>query len=258
MKLFFLLPLLNLFISNQAYAGGDSFQVAPPPIAYPVYGQTKTDTKTSVNITSMEGKNLDMTGFGVDYSARTTKENSKGAMNFAFGINHMTGDFSTNGEITMTMMTIQLGGEVQLIKEDKFSMIGFMSLSLTYFTGSTDTTGSSYSSETDVYGSIYGLPFGAQFGFFPTDEWTIAPFIMVNYVLSGSVTSDSLTTTNSTSSFSSTDSDIDSYLAPSYGFDVIYEPWKVSAGGFLQAAKGGGDSGEIDTTVWRVSWNKSF
>ncbi len=113
---------------------------------------------------------------------------------------------------------------------------------------------SGHTTDIDSFGIMYGIPLGLQGGIHVHEKWTLAPFLMFNWILGGSVS-----TTVYSAGYETTDEqDIDSYLGYSYGMDIVYGPWNEGLGALMQVADGGGDSGSIDTKILNISWKQEF
>lgn len=266
--------LFSLFIlasikSNVSFAGANSFQISPAPVPYPYYEAGKTDAKFTGLYLGMSGGGLDASGAGFNAAGRKVLDQGalagKGAVDGGFGLFVLGGDLKTGantGDLFVMAMNPQVNFEYQFKKEEKYSLIGFAGFTLPFFMSQFDFSSTTVTIDTSAIGIMYGIPFGVQAGFYPHKDWTLAPFVMINWILGGTVS----TTTNTTvkagafSSFSSTDTSdsIDGYMSPSFGMDIIWNPYNVSLGTLLQQAKGGGSAGDIKTTVIQLSWQKTY
>jgi hypothetical protein len=254
-----------IFLGKEVIAGGNSFQITPPPIPYPVFTPGRKDVKVAGDYVTMEGAGLDLTGVGFNGNFRSVPKEEKLAFDGSFGFFVLGGDFSTGGfetDLTMVTMSPQVDLEYRIYDKDKFSLIGFVGFTTPIFFGSFEGGSATISIDSTITGFMYGIPFGLQGGIRAHEKWTIAPFFLFNWILGGTVSTSTTTEVTvgsfSTFSFTDTSDSIDGYIAPSYGLDVIYEPLKISLGGALQIADGGGSAGEIETKTFHLSWHKAF
>ncbi len=271
-----LLCLVLLFFSLKSFSGGDSFQISPAPIAHPSYQEgEKPVLKTTGTYISMEGQGLELSGIGFTMNSRTVGKSleRKGAFHTNLGLNVLSGNYqfaseetsSMNFDLTMLNFNFEVGLEYQIIKTEMFSLIGFGGFTFPmFFLFMEGTTNDPVYTNISATGSgfLYGFPFGFQAGYSPTPNWTFAPFAVFNWMLGGTtsftMTIDTISAGGAYSTESESSSNVDGYFAPSYGMDIIYEPYNISLGMLLQKIDSGGEAGGIETQTYQVSWRKEF
>ena len=271
--IFIIVAIVSIISPIRLYAGANSFQIAPAPVPYPKYELGSKRTRVTVTYLGMEGSGLSLVGGGFNIGGRTVpevpgNEEKPVAVDGMFGMYVLGGDYTStstsNIEMDMTLMVLnpQFDVEYQFIKKDKYSLIGFAGFSLPFYYGS--VSGNMYVLGTTTYISVsmtslsYTIPFGVQGGIYPHKDWTLMPFFFINWTLGGSVSTTSRVTGTYASSSTSTSDSMDSFMATSFGMDVVYEPWDLSLGSLLQSVDGGGEAGAIETTMFQLSWVKKY
>lgn len=262
------LPLISVILAlfgEVLFAESGSFQISPPPIAYPYFEEGKTDYKTEpmfININSTEA-DLSLTGGGVNFIGRHA--NSKflafdiqssiavlsGQMPGVTPMYYSTSYYYTPAEkanVTMTSWSTSLNMEIQLIKEDEGSLIVFFGPTFV-FTNMTMSTpysitilpphsnaGEVHTGFTDkltMRSKTNGAQFGIQSNLAVGDGLSISPFYMMS-TTSGTVSIMDLpgNTDADTTRFTA---DISRSTTTSFGMDIIID--EISIGTILQNIK---------------------
>lgn len=275
--------LLGVMSSAPVMAEDGGFQIAPPPIAHPIFVAGAKDQKFDFNYISMSSSetDIDLTGFGASYIVREAYSDSL-ALSAQAGLFLMTGtmpgvalpyfdypSFFTpinvrNADVTMFSIPFSANIEMQLIKEDAASLIVFigpnlgmssMTMQTSYdlqrddsaiFTGFTSTT--------QMTMVTAGLQFGMQAGLRVSDDVKISPFFMVssssgtsNMTYSSGISGDADTTATG---------DIPDITTSSIGMDIIIK--ELSIGTVLQDIQrsndDGSDAGGMETVMLRFGY----
>ncbi|MBE0493592.1 MAG: hypothetical protein IBX48_04545 [Thiomicrospira sp.] len=272
--------LIGALPMTSVLAGDNSngFQIAPPPIAHPIFAAGIKDQKFDFNFISMSSDEIevDLNGFGASYIVRE-------AYSDTFAVSAQAGLFMLNGtmpglalpfyyqgnwffpeslsdaDVSMMAVPFSANIEMQLIKSDAASLIVFigpnlgfsvMNMKTSYKVSSTSPT---YTNLAQVTSTTAGLQFGMQAGFRVSENVKVSPFFMVssssgtanfNYKAGASGVSD---TTYS--------GEIPDITTSSIGMDIIFK--EISIGTVLQdiqRSSGGNDEGGLKTAMLRLGY----
>lgn len=244
-----------ILINSKLFAeSSNSFQVAPAPIPSPNFEVGMEDVKSTANYISIESSAFEMTGFGFNFSRRNVT-NEKAALDVGGGVSIMSGDLKSgtiNGDIVAFSFNIQLDLEYQMLKKDRFSLIGFLGFNFPIqISSSTISTGTSLIGDitTTTVMFQYGFPIGLQAGI-DLGDFTLVPFFGLNFYLGG------VASTTSSVGSSTEDTTVESYVSKNFGMDILYRPLDISFGTLLQASDPGGSGGQTDVFTFQISWNK--
>lgn len=257
----------------------NGFQIAPPPIAHPIFAAGIKDQKFDFNFISMSSDEIevDLNGFGASYIVRQAYSDSLAisaqaglfmlngtmpglALPFYYSGNWFIPESLSEADVNMMTMPFSANVELQLIKEDAASLIVFigpnlgfsvMNMETSYKVSSTSPT---YTNQAQVTSTTAGLQFGMQAGLRVSEDVKISPFFMVssssgtanfNYQSGASGVSD---TTYS--------GDIPDVTTSSIGMDIIIK--ELSIGTVLQdiqrSNSDGDDEGGLQTAMLRFGY----
>lgn len=258
----------------------NGFQIAPPPIAHPIFIEGAKDQKFDFNFISMSSDEIevDLNGFGASYIVRQAYSDSLAisaqaglfmlngtmpglALPFYYSGNWFIPESLSEADVSMMTMPFSANVELQLIKEDAASLIVFIGPNLGFSVMNmktsykTDKSGSTvYTNLAQVTSTTAGIQFGMQAGLRVSEDVKISPFFMVssssgtanfNYKSGASGVSD---TTYS--------GDIPDVTTSSIGMDIIIK--ELSIGTVLQdiqrSNSDGDDEGGLQTAMLRFGY----
>lgn len=274
--LFGVLPITNASAEDNS----NGFQIAPPPIAHPIFAAGIKDQKFDFNFISMSSDEIevDLNGFGASYIVRE-------AYSDTFAVSAQAGLFMLNGtmpglalpfyyqgnwfipeslsdaDVSMMSMPFSANIEIQLIKEDAASLIVFIGPNLGFSVMNMKTSyktdksgGTVYTNLAQVTSTTAGLQFGMQAGLRVSEDVKISPFFMVS-------SSSGTANFNYKSGASGVDDttysgEIPDVTTSSIGMDIIFK--EISIGTVLQdlqrSSSDGSDAGGMQTAMIRFGY----
>lgn len=257
----------------------NGFQIAPPPIAHPIFAAGVKDQKFDFNYISMSSSEteVDLTGFGASYIVREAYSDSLAvsaqmglfmlngtmpglALPFYYSGNWYFPQSLSQADVSMMSMPFSANVEMQLIKEDAASLIVFIGPNLGFSVMNMQTsykvspTSPTYTNLAQVTSTTAGLQFGMQAGLKLSDDVKISPFFMV----SSSSGTANFTYKSGASGVQETTytGEIPDITTSSIGMDIIIK--ELSVGTVLQDIQrsndDGTDAGGMETVMLRFGY----
>jgi len=243
------------------YAQQSNLNLTPSPIANPEFTAGKVDGKITGTFYTMDGTGFEMTGVAFDGVMRKAM-NDKFALSGQFGLGLGSGDitlFSTT--VNQFLFTLNFGGnaEFQLVKNEKFSLIGYggmlLPISILSFDKSFSVTVAGRKSSLtpqSITTVMFAIPIGLQAGIRLGENWKLVPHFGLTMFTGGTANSSYLAVGPLTPAASQT---IEGYTQTSFGADLMYLPKNISFGTLLQnAASSGSGNDSVSTTQVQFTW----
>ncbi len=274
-----LLGVMSTAAPVMAEDNSNGFQIAPPPIAHPIFVAGAKDQKFDFNYISMSSSeaDIDLTGLGASYIVREAYSDSLAisaqaglfmlngtmpglALPFYYSGSWFFPESLSKADVSMMSMPFSANIELQLIKEDAASLIVFIGPNLGFSVMNMQTsykvspTSPTYTNLAQVTSTTAGLQFGMQAGLKLSDDLKISPFFMV----SSSSGTANFTYKSGASGVSDTtySGDIPDITTSSIGMDIIIK--ELSIGTVLQdiqrSNSDGSDAGGMETVMLRFGY----
>ncbi len=241
-KLFTESLFLLLLLSAVPVMAANDVMVSPPPIPWYEFKEEQADLRISAAYASISGDDLDIAAASIGFLGRIAFTNVF-AIDAGFSYIGGGGDAGTNTDVTLHNWTPS--GSLELQPQIPVKMIFFagFSVPLTLFNVKSDSV------ETEVFTAMYGPHFGVQAAIDIMD-FELTPFVKLQFV-GGSYTTtvwtdyDTITTTG----------DVDTFMVPTFGFDIVYKPLNLILSSLLQIPQGESD---YKTILITLSYNFNF
>lgn len=276
-----------LMLPGVAQAADSSFQIAPPPIPYPVFVAGATDAKVEPIVVSISAPSVTLSGGGVNADGRYAFSDML-AVDVQGGLFALTGEMpgvgpitlipakSTSGSflgyyvtqatgkatVSMTSVQMSMNVEFQAIRGASGGLIIFGGPSFGVANMEMQTpyrlywpaSGATYSGYTDtltISSTNAGFQMGLQGDVALMDNMKIVPFMMVGSYAGTSTMTDKPGVSGV--SGSSATADIPSYSTSSFGMDIVMG--NLSIGTLLQEMQSQNQSSDpVKVTMFRLGY----
>jgi len=229
------------------------FTVAPPPLAYPDYGESGSlQGRVTGAVVRTKSEGFELTGEGVSVTTRYVLDPSGDlgrGLGFAGGVVLYKGDGS-GFDLDGYELTLLGNYEAELLKSDGYNLIGF--LGPNFIRQHTNLSAPGFI-EVVVNATLYGYQAGAQMSFYG-DSAVISPFVMYQSA-SGKAKIDinlsAIPALGLPASTASDEQNLDVTVTV-YGFDLLHIDSGITLSGVLQAASS--DEQNAKTTLIQLSY----
>lgn len=256
-KLCFLFTILLLSSAAiNTYAQQTNFQVSVPPIPWYEFSKGDKDLKVNATFLYLTGKiddpNIggDVTVFGGGVSGfyrYAFKDNL--ALDIGGQYLQAGGDIGNSATMDLTLFSLPLDFEFQLVKSNDYSVLLFAGYSFTWLNIGADFDDGTDNASADISSSMRGPQGGIQAALkYP--EFVFTPFFMVTRI-----SGDAALDLDYNGSKMSLTSGIPATTSFYYGIDIIYLPWETTLSSVIQQAMSSGDNQGFRTYILTVSYH---